>query len=208
FDRLIAIDPATGEASSVSVPGFDQRLTNPINEFDSRFGKWTRSPGGTAPRNPDQLPVFDTSAPAVPFVMPAEAAATNGHAPFSDRFGSWPSSPEVTAPSGFDQPTSSPRPGSSMQTDPRDIRVLRPIDGKSNVFDSGAPTVAFAAENSISGQGRPASFDDRFGSWPSTPAGVSIGSYQRQTASTQPDDSTPPTDPRDIRVLRRTVVPA
>jgi hypothetical protein len=31
-DRLIAFDPASGEAGSVRVPGFDQRLTNPIHE--------------------------------------------------------------------------------------------------------------------------------------------------------------------------------
>ena len=88
----------------------------------------------------------------------------------------------------------------------KDIRVLRRIDRKSNVFNSGAPAVPFATENGISGQGRPASFEDRFGSWPSAPAGAPIGSYQQQTASTQPDESMPPTDPRNIRVLSRTVV--
>ena len=85
FDRLIAIDPATGESSSVFVPGFDRRLTNPINEFDNRFGRWTRSPGGTAPQNPDQPPVFDTNAPAIPFVVPNEARSANGPASFGDR---------------------------------------------------------------------------------------------------------------------------
>jgi len=89
----------------------------------------------------------------------------------------------------------------------KDIRVLRRIDGKSNVFNSGEPAVPFAAENGVSGQSRLASFDDRFGSWPSTPAGAPIGSNQQQTASTQPDDSTQPADPRNIRVLSRTVVP-
>jgi hypothetical protein len=31
FDRLIAADPANGRAHALRVPGFDQRLTNPLN---------------------------------------------------------------------------------------------------------------------------------------------------------------------------------
>jgi hypothetical protein len=75
----------------------------------------------------------------------------------------------------------------------RDIRVLRRIDGKSDVFEIGAPAVPLVAENGIGGQGRPASFDDRFGGWTSvSPVGPQIGP--------QPDNAI---DPRNIRVLRR-----
>jgi len=67
FDRLIAQDPSTGDTRSISVPGFDRRLENPLNAFDNRFGRWASTPAGNAPREPRQPSVFDTGAPAVPF---------------------------------------------------------------------------------------------------------------------------------------------
>jgi hypothetical protein len=67
-DRLMVVDPTTGESNSFSVPGFDQSLKNPINEFKNRFGDWNISRSGSSPRDPGRPSVFDTSAPAVPFV--------------------------------------------------------------------------------------------------------------------------------------------
>ncbi|MBV9064276.1 MAG: hypothetical protein JO004_00725 [Methylobacteriaceae bacterium] len=61
FDHQIAIDPETGRTMSVSVPGFDRHITNPLNEsasddFDARFGNWTSAPVGNGARNPGQAP--------------------------------------------------------------------------------------------------------------------------------------------------------
>src|SRR5689334_23622890 len=97
FDHLIADDPATGVASSFFVPGFEQRLKNPLNAFEERFGDWTPSRqsaltsntnrsaanGLTRPiRNldgpftvPSGASPFDTGAPVVPFVVNNEPLA-------------------------------------------------------------------------------------------------------------------------------------
>jgi len=119
FDQLIAVDPSTGETSSVSVPGFDRRLENPINAFGDRFGSWTSSRAGSTPNDRRQPSVFETSAPGVPFAPTNGVLSPGPPASFNDRFGNWTSSPPIAAPSG-----SQSQRDNATQTDPRDIRVL------------------------------------------------------------------------------------
>ncbi|HET9801376.1 MAG TPA: hypothetical protein VFP82_06780, partial [Chthoniobacterales bacterium] len=116
FDRLIAIDPSTGETSFISAPGFDQRLENPIKAFDNRFGSWTSTRAGTTPRDPRRPSVFDTSAPAVPFAPRNDLPPPNNSASFDDRFGTWKSA----MPIGLE-----PQPDNTI--DRRNIRILRRV---------------------------------------------------------------------------------
>jgi hypothetical protein len=119
FDRLMTVEPSTGETSSVSVPGFDRRLENPINAFDNRFGSWTSSRAGSAPRDPRQPSEFETSAPMVPFAPTNDVLSPGPPASFNDRFGNWTSLPPVAAP-----PSSQPQRDNATEIEPRDIRVL------------------------------------------------------------------------------------
>jgi hypothetical protein len=116
FDRLIVGDPSSGETSSVWVPGFDERLENPINAFNNRFGSWTSMRAGIAPRDPRRPSVFDTSAPAVPFAPRNDLPSPDNPASFDDRFGTWQSSPPIA-----------PEPQPDNTIDPRNIRVLRRV---------------------------------------------------------------------------------
>jgi hypothetical protein len=179
-------------------------------DIDGKIGRyWT--PGArhlSNPINPDgpatnSIPSTDRWPSALLNPAPANSAA-------SGAFGSGgqfiPGSASSSRPLYESRSFVAPQEGAAPPDAAKDIRVLRRIDRKPDVFNSDAQAVPFATESGISGQSRSALFDDRFGSWPSTPAGAPIGSYQQQTGSTQPDDSTPPTDPRNIRILSRTVV--
>jgi hypothetical protein len=127
-DRLMVVDPTTGESNSFSVPGFDQSLKNPINEFKNRFGDWNISRSGSSPRDPGRPSVFDISAPAVPFVPSSRSPlAPASPASFDDRFGSWTPS-QTGAQGGPDQPAPSPKSVGSTQVDPQKIRYLRRVD--------------------------------------------------------------------------------
>jgi hypothetical protein len=42
-DRLLAVDPVSGETRRLRVPAFGGRLKNPINVFEHRFGRWPRA---------------------------------------------------------------------------------------------------------------------------------------------------------------------
>src|SRR5205085_11753622 len=43
-DRLLAIDPASGQTRPLRVPAFSARLKNPINIFEHRFTRWPQMP--------------------------------------------------------------------------------------------------------------------------------------------------------------------
>jgi len=118
FDRLIAVDPSTGDTRSVSVPGFNRRLENPINAFDNRFGDWTSSRVGSNPRDPHHPSVFETSAPGVPFVPTNDVLSQGRPASFNHRFGDWTSSPPVAPPG------SQPQRDNATPIEPGDTRIL------------------------------------------------------------------------------------
>jgi hypothetical protein len=46
FDRLFAIDAVSGQTRPVRVPGFDQRLTNPLNKSAMPFAEVNAGPAG------------------------------------------------------------------------------------------------------------------------------------------------------------------
>jgi hypothetical protein len=46
FDRLLVVDPVSGETRSVRVPGFDRRLTNPLNKSVMPFSEVDAGPAG------------------------------------------------------------------------------------------------------------------------------------------------------------------
>jgi hypothetical protein len=118
-------------------------------------------------------------------------------ASFNDRFGSWIPSPPIST--AFD---AQPQPGSSTQTDPRNIRVLDRIvlpnaGSVGSAPQPSIPGVPFVPTNDVLSQGRPASFNDRFGNWTSpSPVAVPPGSQSQSNNATQ-------VEPSDIRVLHR-----
>ena len=99
FDHQIVFDPASGRTDSVSVPGFDRRLSNPLGEassdgFDARFGNWpSRANGKSGDTSRRQAPdapaasMFDSGASAIPFVPPNDFLSRDRHDFFNDRFG-------------------------------------------------------------------------------------------------------------------------
>ena len=48
-DRLLAVDPASGETRPLRVPAFSARLENPINVFEHRYGGWAGAEDAEAP---------------------------------------------------------------------------------------------------------------------------------------------------------------
>jgi hypothetical protein len=121
FDYQIAIDPTSGQPASFSVPGFDRRLLNPIDEppsggFDARFGNWpsqANAGSGNAPHGRvvgvPGASVFEAGAAPVRFVPSNDVGPLDPRASFDDRFGDWSAaSPEKQPP----------------QTDPSKVRVL------------------------------------------------------------------------------------
>ena len=124
-DRLLAVDPDSGETRPRRVPAFSARLKNPINVFEHRFGRWPRAadagaldPGQPASDNndsfngpgtnrpiryltrrigalPDQALGTGTSGAALP---DGQAFAPGRPTTLDDRFANWTDSDGVTAP--------------------------------------------------------------------------------------------------------------
>lgn len=156
-DRLIAVDPASGETGSVRVPGFDQRLANPINE-----------------------PVASSNG-STPFIPANVFPARDRQNSFSDRFGGWVSSPAGNAAQDMRRPTWLPEAGdaSGAASSKPERYLSRRIAGQpdASVFDAGAAAVPFVPPNQNLAPGHPASFDGRFAVPPqaSRPLGIVSG---------------------------------
>jgi len=145
FDRLIAADPANGRAHAVHVPGFDQRLTNPLNMA---------------------VPPLD----AVPFVPTNSSPVDDRHASFNRRFENLDPSPQRGENSG--RPAWLPPIGAPGVTVAMPERYLaRRVSGQPEVsaFDRGAPAVPFIPSDENSLSPRSTSLSDRFGNWTSSP---------------------------------------
>jgi len=118
-------------------------------------------------------------------------------ASFNDRFGSWTASSPIASTSGAQS-----LPYSSVPTDPRNIRFLSRIVAPNHgsigsASKPGIPDVPFAPTNDVLSPGPPASFNDRFGNWASSPSVAAPSGSQPQR------DNATQTDPKDIRVLGR-----
>jgi hypothetical protein len=48
-DRLLEVDPASGETRPLRVPAFSARLKNPINVFEHRYGRWAGAADAETP---------------------------------------------------------------------------------------------------------------------------------------------------------------
>jgi hypothetical protein len=145
FDWLIAADPANGRADPVDVPGFDQRLTNPLNMA---------------------VPPLD----AVPLVPTNSSPADDRHASFDKRFENPDPSPQRAESGG--RPPWLPRIGTPGVTVAMPERYLaRRVAGQPEIsaLDRGAPAVPFvpSGENSLSPRSN--ALPDRFGNWSSLP---------------------------------------
>jgi hypothetical protein len=149
FDRLLAVDPMSGVTHPVRVPGFDQRLTNPLNEAGTRFNEL-----------------------AIPFAAKAFPESERQNS-FDQRFGSWISSPAASAPEGMERPSWLSKIDKKAEaTASKPERYLgRQVAGKpeASTFDADAPAVPLVPSDENFLPGRPASFDDRFGNWISPP---------------------------------------
>jgi hypothetical protein len=170
-----------GQIGRYWTPGA-RHLSNPINPDVPATNSYYSAPG-LMPG-----PVLSTDRWSSALLNPAPTdSAASGTFGSSGQFvpGSASSSRPLYESRSFVAPRESVAPSDAA----KDIRVLRRIDGKSNVFNSGAPAVPFVAENGISGQGRPASFDDRFAGATSAPAARQPGVI---TGQPMPDYPVPP----------------
>jgi hypothetical protein len=130
-----------------------------------------------------------TDAPAMP--SPRRMEST-----FDDRYAN--SVPSPVAPQYPPPPAQSPNPG---QPDPKDFRVLssfiRAPDGSlvpAPLGGTSAPGVPFVSTSDVLSEGRPASFNDRFGNWTSSRPAVPPAPQPQRNNATQPD-------PKDLRTL-------
>jgi hypothetical protein len=148
FDRLFAIDPASGQTYRMEVRGFDQHLANPLDK--------------TA------LPLQRSG---TPFVPANARAAGNGQEAFDRRFGSAAAeSANPNLPAWMRDLGEMPR-----DIDRKPVRYLgRRVAGQpeASTFDVGAPVVPLAPPNDVLSPDRPSSLDNRFGSWTASPAGI------------------------------------
>jgi hypothetical protein len=124
-DRLLAVDPVTRETRPLRVPALSERLKNPINVFEHRFGRWAgaadaeppapgqpasdpndsfNGPGTNKPirylsrrigASPGQAYDTGTSDAALPA---GQAFAPGRPAAFDDRFANWTDSDVAMAP--------------------------------------------------------------------------------------------------------------
>jgi hypothetical protein len=168
FDRLLAVDPMSGVTHPVRVPGFDQRLTNPLNETGTRL---------------NELATPLVSAKAFP-----ESERKNS---FDQRFGNWVSSPAASAPEGMQRPSWLPKIDKKAEaTASKPERYLgRRVAGKpdASTFDAGAPAVPLVPSDENFLPGRPVSFNDRFGNWISSPpVSAPRGPYQPAPQASRP----------------------
>ena len=121
LDWLVAVDDANENSYKVRVPGFDQRLKNPLNMA---------------------VPPLD----AVPFTPPNSPMAGDRQAAFDTRFESGNTSPQWDRSGSSGRHGWMPTIGTQGVTKPGPERYLtRRIPGqpKASVFDSGAPAVPF-----------------------------------------------------------------
>ncbi|WP_156434631.1 hypothetical protein [Bradyrhizobium lablabi] len=145
FDRLIAADPANGRAHAVRVPGFDQRLTNPLNMA---------------------VPPLD----AVPFVPTNSSPADEGHASFGKRFEN--SDPSLQRAENGGRSAWLPPTGTRGVTGAQPERYLaRRVAGQPEIsaFDVGAPAVPSIPSDENSSSPRSNALPDRFGNWTFSP---------------------------------------
>ena len=121
FDRLIAAEPTNGRAHALRVPGFDQRLTNPLNMA---------------------VPPLD----AVPFVPTNSSPADARPDSFDKRFENPDTSPQERRSKHNGRPAWLPPVGTYGAAGGKPERYLaRRVPGQSEVsaFDMGAPAVPF-----------------------------------------------------------------
>jgi hypothetical protein len=148
FDRLIVADPTNSGAHAVRVPGFDQRLTNPLNIA---------------------VPPLD----AVPFVPTNSSLAGDRRESFDKRFENLDPSTQENRAENNGRPAWLPPIGTRGVTGAKPERYLaRRVTGQpeTSAFDIGAPAVPFIPSEENPSSGRSTSFANRFGNWPSSPS--------------------------------------
>jgi hypothetical protein len=169
FDRLIAVDPVSGETHAVPVPGFDLRLKNPLND-----------------------PATPSNRSAIPFVPANVFPAGDRQNSFDQRFGGWVSSSAASAPPKPDLPAWVVDTGGSPSVaDSKPVRYLsKRVVGRpeASAFDTGSPAVPFVPSNEdiLSHPQNP--FAYRFGG-SSSPAGFTPRNPNLPVP--QPDPGTP-----------------
>jgi hypothetical protein len=147
FNRLIVVDPANSRAHAVRVPGFDRRLTNPLNRA---------------------VPPLD----AVPFVPTNSSLGEDRRDSFDKRFESLDPSPQENFSKSSGRPAWLPSAGPRAVAGGKPERYLaRGVAGQSEIsaFDTGAPAVPFIPSEENPPSGRSISFVNRFGNWTSSP---------------------------------------
>ena len=148
FDDQLVFDPVSGETKSLYTPGFENPLTNPIN---------------------DATPMpFPLGASAAPFV-PSNGLLTPDHPDsFDTRFGS-------SRAAGDPGNTLSPLMRALQKY--RDSALSNADDGNSSqasVFDTGTPPIRrLTSRNKSPSSDSQGSFGDRFGNWSSSAEGGS-----------------------------------
>jgi hypothetical protein len=167
FDRLVAVDPMSGEARAVRVPGFDQHLTNPLNETATR-----------------------SSTSAIP-VVPTNAFPAGDSRQFDRRFGSWVASPAGSAPPNPDLPAWVADAGGGpdvADSKPQRFLVKRVVGRpEASAFDNGAAAVPFVPSNQDILSHRQNPFADRFGNWISSPVGITPRNPNLPASPPEPD---------------------
>lgn len=147
FDRLFAVDPASGQTYRMEVRGFDQHLANPQDE--------------TAP---------PLQRSGMPFVPANARAAANGHESFDRRFGS-----AAAESANSNLPAWMSDVGEILRNvDRKPAPYLgRRVAGKPepSTFDEGTSAVPFVPSNEVLSSDRPSSLDGRFGNWTTSPGG-------------------------------------
>ncbi|WP_141686887.1 hypothetical protein [Bradyrhizobium sp. LMTR 3] len=147
FNRLIVVDPANGSAHAVRVPGFDRRLTNPLNMA---------------------VPPLD----AVPFVPTNSSLTEVRQDAFDKRFETPDTSPRENRSKNKGYPAWLPPIGTQGTTGGKPERYLaRRVAGQPEIsaFDVGARAVPFVPSDENSSSPRSTSLPDRFGNWSSSP---------------------------------------
>jgi hypothetical protein len=159
-------DAAPWSAPSTGFPDFASSVIRVLVASPSGSGNTTLLPAGNGNNPPAS--VFDTGAPAAPFVPPNDFLSPNRQDSFDDRFRNW-SSASAGRSGSPPMPVPSRSPGSVAALIMDHIRALKERDAnksQASVFDTGAPAVPFLPSNESSSPEREDSLDDRFGGWP------------------------------------------